>query len=173
MINEKDYPIQNQWLLKALIYACFYPVACFLLAAYASPTLNLPLVGNIQIHWLIAMLSAIAAVFFINTFIKKQVFHYSLDEQCISVKQGLFSPKQSHIVYSKLQDVFIIQDFLDKILGLNTLIVENASNPSPTANRYINFRIGMAHNKLRIPGLSRNDAEALKQAILSNLKKPV
>lgn len=164
-VTEKNYPITKRWMLKApLIFLFINIVALFFGYYFPYLVILIPI-------YLIA-----------NPFIRRN-FHYSLDEAYFNVKQGVFSKKQRNIPYGVIQNVVVKQDLFDRIFGLATLYVENASFGGGVVSqkqarqalfaqrRQKQETVGASKNKVNIPGLKKKDAESLKMMILQKMKE--
>ena len=105
-------------------------------------------------------------------FLKRKYFHFSLGDQYLHVRQGVLSREQRNLPYSAIQDVIISKSLFERLFGLATLQIENAVRPGltdPYASTQI-MAIGTYANKLIIPGLSKADAENLKNEILQKTR---
>ena len=124
---------------------------------------------------------------FMVTILRRATFHYSIDEQFLTLRQGILSKQERHIPYGVIQNIFVKQDLLDRILGLASLTIENASQGAGAlaASQELTafgFRIGgrrrpriemvgFSGNKVNIPGLKKINAEILKEIILKKMKE--
>lgn len=163
IVSEKKYPITKLWIFKApLILALVNVVA--LLFGYYFPYL----------------IVALVAMLIINPLIRAN-FHYSLEAKLLFVKQGVISKKQRNLPYGVIQNVFVKQDLFDRIFGLASLRVENASNSNQRKSggfRLSGFggtayqeSMGASGNVINISGLRKQQAEELKNAILLKIKE--
>lgn len=174
LVSEKDYPIQKKWLLKYLWgYVIFLSI--FLGSAFINETNT---VANVFFA---------SAIIFVSTFIlilQRRAYHYSLDEKFMVLKQGVVSRQERNLPYGVIQNILVKQDFLDRILGLASLVIENAAQGGgygsfATANRRTGFlskgnkaeAFGFSGNTVGIPGLSKAHAEELKGIILQKMKE--
>ena len=104
-------------------------------------------------------------------------FHYILDSQYITIKQGIFSKKERHIPYGVIQHIFVKQDLIDRILGIASLAIENASmgagsqNIGTTQSRNSTEQVGSRGNTVNVPGLTKANAELLKEMLLQKMKE--
>jgi putative membrane protein len=57
-------------------------------------------------------------------------YHYDLTDQFLIIKKGVIASTEISIPYSKINDVFVEQDILDRILGLYDVHVSSATNIS-------------------------------------------
>ncbi|MDO9230927.1 MAG: PH domain-containing protein [bacterium] len=167
VITEKNYPITKLWIFKAPIIIILLNVVA-LFFGYYFPYLVL----------------AIPIMLIVNPLIRAN-FHYSLDDKFFDIKQGVISKKRRSLPYGVIQNVFVKQDLFDRIFGLATLRVENASQAGggsgerwwnksygSKATAYgQNEGVGSSGNKVNIPGLKKQNAEDLKSYILQKIKE--
>lgn len=73
--------------------------------------------------------------------------------------------------YSK---TFVKQDFIDRLLGMASISIENASEGAGGTSKYSKTEryeiIGFRGNKVVIPGLKKADADSLKNIFLERMK---
>ncbi len=96
---------------------------------------------------------------------------YSLDSKNLTFKGGVISRFEKIIPYQKIQHVIVYETYWQKILGLSSLSIETAREGGYNAGVYrqqgtIQIRTGPI-----IPDLNKEDAENLKNDILSRLNK--
>lgn len=159
IVTEKDYPITLLWIFKApIIFILMSLIA--LVFGYYFPYIVIALP-----YFLIA-----------NPLIRAN-FHYSVEDKFFVVKQGVISKKLRNLPYGVIQNVLVKQDLFDKIFGLSTLTVENASEgggkgifSQMNSNNQQGESVGSKGNKVNIPGLKKKDAEALKLVLLEKMK---
>ncbi len=162
-ITEKNYPITKLWIFKAPIIIIIINVVA-LFFGYYFPYLVL----------------ALPIILIANPLIRMN-FHYSLDEKFFDVKQGVISKKHKNLPYAVIQNVFVKQDVFDRIFGLASLKIENASLGSGKVKKRKSFSlissksdsesVGASGNKVNIPGLKKQSAEELKNLILQKIKE--
>ncbi len=92
---------------------------------------------------------------------------YSLDNKNLTFKGGIISRFEKVIPYSKIQHAIIYESFWQRVLGLSSVSIETARESGYTQNGYnqqktIQTRIGPF-----IPDLNKEDAEKLKNYIIS------
>jgi membrane protein YdbS with pleckstrin-like domain len=167
IVTEKNYPITTLWIFKAPIIAIVVSIiALFFGIWFPYIVIAIP-------FWLIG-----------NPLIRSR-FHYSTGEKFFDVQQGVFSKKQRHLPYGVIQTVVVKQDWFDRVFGMASLAVEDASQGGGkglfgSSNK--SFRLGGTYqqqgesvgssgNKVNIPGLKKKDAEALKLIILQRMKE--
>jgi membrane protein YdbS with pleckstrin-like domain len=169
IITEKNYPITKLWIFKAPIIIILMNIVA-LFFGYYFPYLVL----------------ALPIMLIANPLIRAN-FHYSLDDKYFHVKQGVISKKQRNLPYGVIQNVFVKQDLFDRIFGLATLRIENASQAGgdskvrwwnksygskANANAYGQGEgLGSSGNKVNLPGLKKQNAEELKNFILQKVKE--
>lgn len=167
IVTEKNYPITKLWIFKAPIIIIVISVVA-LLFGYYFPYLVIAL-----------------PIYLIANPLIRANFHYSTDEKYFTVRQGVFSKKQRNLPYGVIQNVLVKQDWFDRVFGLASFSVENASQGggkgffggsksfrlSGTYNQQQGETVGSSGNKVNIPGLRKKDAEALKLVLLQRMKE--
>jgi putative membrane protein len=94
--------------------------------------------------------------FYIKAYIKRYV--YDGEASYITIKKGVFAPSEIHVQYQKIQDVYVDQDVLDRIMGLYDVHIASATAASGIE----------AH----IDGVEKEAAEGLKKFFLDKLSNP-
>ena len=167
IVTEKNYPITTLWLFKGVLIILGISIV-LLIFGYVAPKL------------IILMVISLIA----NPLIRKN-FHYALNDKYFYVKQGVFSKKERNLPYGVIQNVFVKQDLFDRIFGLASLRVENASqagggNKEHWWNKSYGSKstvygqqegIGAYGNAVNIPGLKKSNAEELKGLVLQKMKE--
>lgn len=166
IVTEKNYPITKLWIFKAPIIIIVISIVA-LLFGYYFPYLVIVLPISLIANLLI-----------------RANFHYSTEDKFFVVKQGVFSKKQRNLPYGVIQNVLVKQDWFDRVFGLASFSVENASQGGGKGffGGSKSFRlsgtyqqqgeaVGSSGNKVNIPGLRKKDAEALKLILLQRMKE--
>ncbi len=83
------------------------------------------------------------------------VYYYDLDPDYIVIKKGPITPHEITIPYERIQDVYVDQDLLDRILGLYDVHLSSATISS-----------GMAAH---IDGVERASADGLRAKLLATV----
>jgi putative membrane protein len=130
--------------------AMIYPV---LLKSNADPILI-----NFPIFFLLGFLVAAAILFglsawYINVYIR--TYFYDAGEGFLTIRKGVFTPSEIHVMYQKIQDVYVDQDIFDRIIGLYDVHIASATVTSGIE----------AH----IDGVDAATADALKNFLLSSI----
>lgn len=170
IITEKNYPVHWLWVLKPTTFsvsALIILISMFLGSNHQG--------GIAEIIVYIALLGFFIIINLILVSSERENFHYSIGENFLTVEQGIFSKERRYIPYGVIQNIFIEQDLFDRIFGLATVIIENASQGSEdlaTLQQRKRFAtIGFFGNKVIIPGLTKANAETLKGIILQKIKE--
>lgn len=85
------------------------------------------------------------------------VYYYNLTTDFIKIKKGIITPREITIPYERIQDVYLDQDLLDRILAIYDVHVSTATISSGYE----------AH----IDGLEKENAEKLRDLILYKIKE--
>lgn len=116
-------------------------------------------VSSIIIGFLIGLAVYLVLIFipyalYVRAYINR--YYYDLNEDFITIKKGVFAPTEIHVQYTKIQDVYVDQDILDRIMGLYDVHIASATVTS-----------GM---EAHIDGVNHESAEGLKNLLLSKIK---
>ncbi len=87
------------------------------------------------------------------------VYFYDLTPDFIKIKKGPITPREIIIPYERIQDVYVDQDFFDRILGLYDVHLSSATISSGIE----------AH----IDGVEKQAAEGLRNVILQTIQQKV
>ncbi len=80
-------------------------------------------------------------------------YKYDSVGEFISIKKGVFAPQEIYVQYQKIQDIYVDQDILDRILGIYDVHIASATAASAVE----------AH----IDGISKENADSLKKYFLN------
>lgn len=181
-ITENDYPVESSWSLK--IPVAFIAII-FLFTAFLGLIL-LPIgiflnnFNEAKITFLVAtgiLVAVMVGIGFLSTVVavlSRNNFHYSVEKEFIIFHQGIISKQQKNLPYGVIQDLIVVQDITDRLFGLASITLENASfgggqiNPRDGHKKKL---IGFESNVAVIPGLTLKNAELLKETILSKMKE--
>jgi len=83
-------------------------------------------------------------------------YYYEGADNFITIRKGVFTPREIHVQYQKIQDVYVDQDLLDRIMGLYDVHIASATTSS-----------GM---EAHIDGVDGTTAEALKNFFLAKIQ---
>jgi len=186
IITEKNYPVRTLWLFKRLIGAIIvlpiFLIYFFLILRTQSETgmlgASLGIFAMFSPFILIFGLALCVPV--IIRALQRANFHYSLEDTFIVLHQGIISKQNRNVPYGRIQGVFVNQELFDRIFGLASLTFEDYSQggKSPMSvggyvgsGKYRREVIGFVGNKIHIPGMKKDDAEALKAVILQKVKE--
>lgn len=163
--TEKEYPITLLWVFKGPAFLLLFNILFVLFGFY-------------NLYLLFAFFFYLVA----NPIIRSR-FHYAVEDKYLVVNQGVFKKIQRNLPYNVIQNVFVKQDLFDRVFGLASLRVENASDNgmSPKKKSFwfqgsakssgISDSVGSSGNKINIPGLRKGHAEALRGLVLQKMKE--
>ena len=171
-VNEELYPIQPRWVFERIAHVVWINI---ILVSYAygrfhfdSSTINNSNLSLGLIIFLAILEIIVACVLAITVgFIKLSYFHYSLEENFITIRQGVIYRSERHVPYARIQNVIQRQNLLDRLFGVSDLVIQDATQ----AMAGVAYNgMGSRGNTISIPGLLVEDARALKQAILKKIE---
>ena len=163
---QGHYPLSSKKLWKKLISQS---VATFFLAivfGFMLSGLSYLILASEQtglgVMFSAFILSTLAIFAFINllygwyvsAYIKR--YYYDANEQFLTIQKGVFAPSEIHVPYGKIQDVYVDQDILDRMMGLYDVHVASATRASGIE----------AH----IDGVDEATAESLKNFLLNKIQ---
>lgn len=88
-----------------------------------------------------------------------QVYFYELTDDFIIIRKRVFTPSEITIPYERVQDVYVDQDLLDRIMGLYDVHLSSATISSGIE----------AH----IDGVEKEAADGLRKLILDKVKEKI
>lgn len=173
LITEKKYPIPLIWIF-------IMPFFIFL------PLVVVYFVHDFFDDFLTYFFSIVCLVVLIINYLNRKNFHYSVEKKNFVVKKWNSLESQRYLPYSAINNIFIKQNLLDKILGLSLIKIE--IKPEGDKKNFNNKRstselngakevegegnaIVFSKSKIIIPCLKKEDAEALKNVILQKMKE--
>jgi len=184
IITEKDYPVRGLWVFKPIIRSLPGVVILILFLTFSVGTGT----NNTGLNIYLFLCIGIGIIFgLVLPFLRRLTFHYSIEDKFLTLRQGILSRQQRHIPYGVIQNLFVKQDLFDRIFGLASLTIENASQGAgalavPQQQKVFGMKVGVQRgqqmemvgfsgNKVSIPGLTKANAEILKGIILQKMKE--
>ena len=82
-----------------------------------------------------------------------QSYRIELSEEGVLLDSGILNKKHETLIYNKIQSILINRSVIERILGLSTMVIQNAMGNPET-----------------IPGLGEAAAESFKKEILLRIK---
>lgn len=179
IITENDYPVEQNWLLKiplnffifTIVISVFLSLILVPIAIFSTEgwLIFLIVIGIVTITMVgIGILSMIVAS------LSKDNFHFSIEKEFMIFRQGIITKQQKNLPYGVIQDLIVYQDIADRFFGLASLSIENASFGGGQMYRRgqaAGAWIGFVGNVATIPGLTKQNAETLKNILLSKMKE--
>lgn len=158
-MNNNPYPIQiKKRILFNLIFGFVWIVAIFLIVAIFTLTY--------AVYTAIALGILVVLVMLWNLLYLNSI-EYSLDNKNLTFKGGVISRFEKIIPYSKIQHAIIYESFWQRVLGLSSLSIETARESGFTSNTYGRQNTIQIRTGPFIPDLNAEDAEKLKNYIIS------
>ena len=178
IITEQNYPIEGKWIFKSILGSSIGVVIFFSFLLFSETN------GELLFY-----LAYFAIFFTFNVFyaiLSRSNFHYQIDAKFLNIRQGILRKQEKHIPYGVIQNVFVKQDLFDRLFGLASLALENASmgagvhqaGQTKVFGMTLNNRkrsqieaVGFSGNRVSIPGLTKQNAETLKNIVLQKMKE--
>lgn len=181
--SSSTHPVSFFWTFKKPLgfigmYGLFFiGIIIFVIILITSET-NKPfpisLIAFITIFLTIILVLIFLTIFIFQYLLRKN-FGFSIEEDFFIFNQGIISKEQKNLPYGVIQNIIITQDLLDRVLGLYSLIIENAASSGSLMMAYKQnlkypLSIGFYGNTAIIPGLTKDSSEELKKIILNKMK---
>jgi putative membrane protein len=177
-ISEKTYPILNRWLwakvLGSIVGVSFFWLIVsfyFFTGKSGHPSLSQDLGWSFNSNYIFVYLAVVFVSSLIQTIyliIWKKSYKFEFTPEYIFTHQGVISLQEKHVPYNTVQDVIMNQSFIDRLLGLYNVTIQNATN-NGMAMQSKNIPVGFSG--VIIPGQSFERAtkltEMLKTTVLS------
>lgn len=163
---QSQYPLSPRKFWKKMIQKIVFGIVIFGILAVLIFVLTFLLFPSIMssssaavVYPTVVTLLAIVGISFayvsyIQAYIRR--YYYDATDSYVTIKKGVFAPAEIHIQYSKIQDVYVDQDILDRIMGLYDVHLASATVASGIE----------AH----IDGVDQAGAEGLKNFLLQKLQ---
>ena len=74
---------------------------------------------------LVVVVYFLLRAWYIKVYIRR--YFYSASDDFVTIKKGVFAPAEIHVQYPKIQDVYVDQDILDRIMGLYDVHIASAT----------------------------------------------
>lgn len=183
-MNEHTHPIRLIWIFKEVVVCAFFFIVCGLgaLILYPSNRSSWYALGILLV--VISLLVSISCFF---KLISRIYFRWSLDDMFLVMHQGFFLKSERSVPYNMIQNIIINQGYFDKVFGLGSLTLKDASQGGVSAMNVRGYMyipdmhersifgsnwyevIGFMGNRFHIPGLTMADAVAIKEGLLAKI----
>lgn len=108
---------------------------------------------------------------YVRAYIRR--YYYDCSNDFVTIKKGVFAVTEIHVQYQKIQDVFVDQDLIDRILGLYDVhIASTTMNSNMEAHIDGVDAAGAEYIKTMILGkISRHNSKSIKSTMLNSKQK--
>ena len=153
--TREKFPLSRKKILKKTLPAALAWGVIFLIGVMVSAVL-LPMivpVGVLALYVIILFLTYGYQCWYFAT------YFYDLTDDYIVIKKGAITPREITIPYERVQDVYVDQDILDRILGLYDVHLSSATASS-----------GMSAH---IDGVEKDAADGLRKVLLDTVSAKI
>ncbi len=165
--TRERYPLSFKKIIKKTIVSTASSgiVALVFFAGITVTSLTVPNEGGsgfLSMLWLIVLgLLLLVALWIVGVYFYQRwyfaTYFYDLTKDFITIRKGPITPREITIPYERIQDVYVDQDFWDRVFGLYDVHLSSATISSGTS----------AH----IDGLGKAAAEGMRDALLKTLNE--
>ncbi|MDB5259577.1 MAG: hypothetical protein JWO73_785 [Candidatus Taylorbacteria bacterium] len=161
---QQQFPLSPKKFYKKMISQLFGSIflgiavgviSAFIYAAITNQHANLWTGISIGVAGFIVgfCIAAVPYAVYVKAYIKR--YYYAGEEHFLTIKKGVFAPTEIHVQFQKIQDVYVDQDIIDRIMGLYDVHIASATVASGIE----------AH----IDGVEKEAAEGLKKFLLEKV----
>jgi membrane protein YdbS with pleckstrin-like domain len=143
-----------------VVFALVALVALFFSRNYFIFMLALPVLGFFVFALIVG---TIYNLFYLNA------ISYSYNEREFNLKGGIIARFEKILPYSRIQHVIITRNYIQRLFGLSSIIIQTAS-PTLFVN-YNNQNRDPFVGSPQVPGLNKEDAIKLKDYLISRISK--
>ncbi len=148
----QKYPLKREKIIKKSLSWLIFPIIiAIVLTAVAI------LISSILILGIIVLMGILFAIVYWYELQYFNSYFYDLTDEGIVVSKGVFSTHRVIVPPQKVQDVYLDQDYLDRLFGLWDLHISSATGTSGT----------QAH----IDGVSEEDGRKLREVLMGSFVK--
>jgi membrane protein YdbS with pleckstrin-like domain len=132
-VSSENYPISPNWktsvILNSIVVSAFYALVIFL--AFIRE-------GGLSNGYFLVALGIFAFVLIsriITQSIWKKNFYFEFLPEYILLRTGVLNRQENHMPYKSIQNVINKQSLVDRMLGLSTVVIQNAAVQMIPASR--------------------------------------
>lgn len=158
-ITEETHPIETRWVTMPFFL-------CVLVALFSI---------GFNVKDSPAFIIFIVGVFVsLYAWLTRENFHYEFGEKEIHLKQGIIRKSERTVLYGRIQNVNLPQNFIDRFLGLASISLETASEGAGAKIYKKNTREdlwpGFSSNRIAISGLLYENAADIRDVVMQLIK---
>ena len=141
---------------SGILVILFVVTLGFIMSKFGNPPIEnyeSKTISSIIIYLLIILLFSVS-ISWIWAKLTHRFYRYELREEGLRKESGVILKTYSSIPYSRIQNIDIYRDVLDRILGLSRVHIQTAGNTTPHSSEG------------KLPGLSVEIAEQLREELI-------
>ena len=164
--TREKYPLSYKKILKKTIGQSMAVVLVILVVVIALPlqmllmsdqSLTSIFVGTSITMIILGVILVAIIYFYQRAYFAK--YYYECGVDYVTIRKGVFSTREVNIPYERIQDVYVDQDIIDRMLGLYDVHISSATASS-----------GMSAH---IDGVEKAAADGLRTVLLDTVKKKI
>ncbi|MFA6158158.1 MAG: PH domain-containing protein [Candidatus Paceibacterota bacterium] len=132
-ISSVVYPLSGTWVTLQIFTRVIGSLALLALLAIPLSTVVAGFVSLYPVQMLFALVAfavLVLAFHLIGFFLWKSNYSFDFTPEHIYFKSGVLSISEKHMPYSSIQDVTVRQGILERVFGLASVRIENATAPT-------------------------------------------
>jgi len=164
--TRTKYPLSTKKVIKKTFAQMLVLLVLFVVIyAFLSFTIISALPQQFNFYWflLTVCLTALFGLVFLVVYLYQRwyyaIYYYEFANDFIVIRKGPITPREITVPYERIQDVYVDQDFLDRLFGLYDVHLSSATASSGA----------MAH----IDGVEKAAADGLRADLLDIVSKRI
>jgi putative membrane protein len=131
-ISSNTFPVSGAWLVSAIwssiLRGLYILLFIFIAKAEVAPA-GSGLVLNLYIFGLVFFSSLLWSALW------KKYYYFEFTNEFILYRTGIISRQENHLPYTSIQNIINKQGIVDRILGISTVVIQNASQNIVVENK--------------------------------------
>jgi membrane protein YdbS with pleckstrin-like domain len=160
--SSETYPIEGRWIYTNILQSLYIGFIFFF--AFSRQLLLNPAFTNNFFLVMAGTVIICVGISIVYASIWRSNYRFEFTPEYIFTHEGIISRREAHTPYSTIQDVIVSQGIMERILGISSVIIQNAAGGMMTTN---NRRNG--GNNIKIPGQTLENANKIADSLKSVL----
>ena len=169
MDKDNPYPIYKARqiasdIIRGILFIIIFPIFIYFFLTLAFG-FSYPIIFIVVLFIILIVILGFAYEYIYLNFLK-----YSLDKEDFIFKGGFIARFEKILPYSKIQHIIISQSLMQRAFDIATISIQTA-RPEGYQNNQYNQNTNYNLDNPNIPGLLKDDAEKIKEIIISKVEK--
>ncbi len=171
-ISSKTYPIVGAWVVQSVIKWFFSSIftsgAITLYISLPSKNSDTSLLDALNVSYVPVWLTLFVIIFIFHILyvaLWKSTYSFAFLPDYILMRSGIIARSEVHVPYQTVQDVVVNQSIVERLFGLATVTIQNASQNQSASAFFKGTSLGQKQAGIYIPGQPLAQANKLSETI--------